>query len=568
MTDKTFINKEEAAYDFSSLNFGEAKRRMCVLKTREAINKFYEIFSELVKNGSWVSAPVNGNQLVISPFRGGHYIAIYSDMYGRIPGDSKDVITLDINKFIDILYDNPHLLGIVVDPNKDPFLINRKAINDLTVRKDPLLQVKDWGNGIPSYTEKDEINPYYEWDICFLGFSQYLINRLNLQRCNTVGDLAKMTVQDLRKIDGIGKKSCAEIIEKMEAIGIPIVDLDAERKISYPRNLIAAVIGEDPNGLPKEYNQDHLSGISYALDTLSDREREIIILQYVYSVSDQKIGKYYELSRQRVHQIHCKALRKLRHPSRYSLLKNGLRGHCIEKVPRRDREKVEILYDFYMRGYNDGVADAVAKKEQYLSTSFQQAMEELNLPASALDCLQQRDTDRVLHLFDIVRNEPLLRFLQNNDNVKTNTVNTEAQILQKPIEDLELSIRAFNCLKRAGVNTIEDLLELDLETIRNIRNLNLKSQVEIAEKLKQCNICNNVWESVLMIPQPIEKLELPIRCFNCLKRSGVETVEDILKFDSVESIHKIRNLGRHGAQAIAFILHEHGLCIGPWASLL
>lgn len=169
---KTFINRDEAAlweqqvvrpyrntYLFTPKNFGEAKNRMCTLQTDEAMRKFYEIFAGIVENGSWVSAPVNDNQLVISPFRGGHYIAIYSDMNNRVAGDSKDVITMDINKFIDILYENPRLLGLVVDPNKAPFLINRKAINDLTVRKDPRLQIKDWGVGIPHYTENDLMTP-------------------------------------------------------------------------------------------------------------------------------------------------------------------------------------------------------------------------------------------------------------------------------------------------------------------------------------------------------------------------------------------------------------------------
>ncbi len=165
---KTFINREEAIlwekqvvipyrhnYIFSAKGFGEAKRIMCDLQTDEAVDRFYEIFADLVKNHSWVAAPINGNQLVILPFRGGHYIAIYSDMNGRVAGDSKDVINVDINKFIDVLYANPHLLGLVVDPNNDPFMINRKGIHNLTVRKDPRLEIKDWGAGIPEYTEKD-----------------------------------------------------------------------------------------------------------------------------------------------------------------------------------------------------------------------------------------------------------------------------------------------------------------------------------------------------------------------------------------------------------------------------
>lgn len=127
----------------SPLSFGEAKRRAYTLKTNEAIGKFYEIFAEMVKNGAWVNAPANGSQLVIASCRDGYYIAIYSDMNGRVAGDSKDVIATDINKFIDVLYDNPRLHGIMIDPNKDPCIISRKEINDHTVRKDPHLQVKD-----------------------------------------------------------------------------------------------------------------------------------------------------------------------------------------------------------------------------------------------------------------------------------------------------------------------------------------------------------------------------------------------------------------------------------------
>lgn len=129
---------------------------MYELKTGEAFDRFYKIFAGLVENGSWVSVPVNGSQLVIAPFRDGHYIAIYSDMNGCVAGDSKDVITWDINKFIDILYDNLHLLGIVVDSNKGLFLLNQKDISNLTVRKDPCLYIKDWGDGIPNYTEKNQ----------------------------------------------------------------------------------------------------------------------------------------------------------------------------------------------------------------------------------------------------------------------------------------------------------------------------------------------------------------------------------------------------------------------------
>ena len=51
------------------------------------------------------------------------------------------------------------------------------------------------------------------------------------------------------------------------------------------------------------------------------------------------------------------------------------------------------------------------------------------------------------------------------------------------IDELELSVRAYNCLKRAGINTIADLLDKTIDDLGKVRNLGKKSIDEIAEKL-------------------------------------------------------------------------------------
>lgn len=51
------------------------------------------------------------------------------------------------------------------------------------------------------------------------------------------------------------------------------------------------------------------------------------------------------------------------------------------------------------------------------------------------------------------------------------------------ISELELSVRSYNCLKRAGVNTIEELKKMDIEKLRSIRNINEKCVTEKLEKL-------------------------------------------------------------------------------------
>ncbi|MER3456451.1 MAG: DNA-directed RNA polymerase subunit alpha [candidate division GAL15 bacterium] len=58
-----------------------------------------------------------------------------------------------------------------------------------------------------------------------------------------------------------------------------------------------------------------------------------------------------------------------------------------------------------------------------------------------------------------------------------------ARLLQTPIEELELSVRPYNCLKRAGIHTLGDLVQRTEEEIANIKNFGRKSLEEVTEKL-------------------------------------------------------------------------------------
>ena len=51
------------------------------------------------------------------------------------------------------------------------------------------------------------------------------------------------------------------------------------------------------------------------------------------------------------------------------------------------------------------------------------------------------------------------------------------------IEELELSVRSFNCLKRAGISTVEDLTNKSESEMMKVRNLGKKSLEEVTEKL-------------------------------------------------------------------------------------
>ena len=58
------------------------------------------------------------------------------------------------------------------------------------------------------------------------------------------------------------------------------------------------------------------------------------------------------------------------------------------------------------------------------------------------------------------------------------------KVLEMTIEELDLSVRSFNCLKRAGINTVEDLINKSEDDMMKVRNLGRKSLEEVIDKLE------------------------------------------------------------------------------------
>ncbi len=58
------------------------------------------------------------------------------------------------------------------------------------------------------------------------------------------------------------------------------------------------------------------------------------------------------------------------------------------------------------------------------------------------------------------------------------------KVLEMTIEELDLSVRSFNCLKRAGINTVQELTERSMDDMMKVRNLGKKSLEEVEQKLE------------------------------------------------------------------------------------
>ena len=67
-------------------------------------------------------------------------------------------------------------------------------------------------------------------------------------------------------------------------------------------------------------------------------------------------------------------------------------------------------------------------------------------------------------------------------------VDTITKTLETPIEEIEFSVRAYNCLKRAGIHTVQDLISKKEVEVTKIRNLGKKSLKEVIDKVKELGL--------------------------------------------------------------------------------
>ncbi len=102
--------------------------------------------------------------------------------------------------------------------------------------------------------------------------------------------------------------------------------------------------------------------------------------------------------------------------------------------------------------------------------------------------------DEAVSLAAKVLSEHLNLFIDLSENARTAEVmvekedNEKEKVLEMNIDELELSVRSYNCLKRAGINTVEELCNKTSEDMMKVRNLGRKSLEEVLAKLKELGL--------------------------------------------------------------------------------
>ena len=90
--------------------------------------------------------------------------------------------------------------------------------------------------------------------------------------------------------------------------------------------------------------------------------------------------------------------------------------------------------------------------------------------------------------------EHLKLFIDLTDSMESVEIMVEKEedqkekALEMTIEELELSVRSFNCLKRANINTVEELTHKSEDDMMKVRNLGKKSLDEVKHKLEELGL--------------------------------------------------------------------------------
>ena len=203
----------------------------------------------------------------------------------------------------------------------------------------------------------------------------------------------------------------------------------------YPYNLMSVL-------LPGEniiVTADRESAIKEAIQDLPDKERFIIESYFYKDMSLKEIGDCMGLTRERIRQIRNKALRRMSAPDKLEKIRLGLETSKArqEVLDRKLRLEAESL-----------ALDKMEEKIKARREQLKKESDELKMPFA--DYVHFKD------------------------------------LMQTKVEDLSLSSRSYNALKKDGRNTVEDVIRLlDKKTLGELPNLGLRSVREIVGRIEE-----------------------------------------------------------------------------------
>ena len=141
-----------------------------------------------------------------------------------------------------------------------------------------------------------------------------------------------------------------------------------------------------------------------------------------------------------------------------------------------------------------------------------------------------------------------------------------SKVDQMKCNDAGFSISTQSVIKVAGIDDMSTLAKMNISDFLEIPEIRDRHVAEIIKKLQSYGIIIPEWEDWLSnyavkpreyLDMTIDELDLSVRSFNCLKRAGIDTVEDLLSYGGDPM--RIRNMGKKSLDEIEKKLAERGL---------
>lgn len=223
----------------------------------------------------------------------------------------------------------------------------------------------------------------------------------------------------------------------------------------YDAEYILSFFGE---GFTRPLNEDQVAGLEFALSTLPENERIVIRCRFENGMTLEETGKILGCTRERARQIEAKALRKLRHPKNSRYIREG-------------KEKTDRL--FPLKRQKEALEKEIKAMEAEVE-ALDARVEALRDKTGAFPLLIPKLQDVQRELESVIQSI-YLSDIRSNPEARANL----------NIENLDLSVRSYNCLRLLGIKTVRDLMGYTREQLMAARNMGIKSLVEIEKKLAE-----------------------------------------------------------------------------------
>ena len=218
--------------------------------------------------------------------------------------------------------------------------------------------------------------------------------------------------------------------------------LDLKHFLSWQELLWMDIFDEkNPYNIPPSVDED----VKLALNDkyITSRERTIIFMRYAEQMTLYQVGEHFHVTRDRIRQIEAKALRKFRNPRRSHQLRYG--KAVREKTDELQRVRNALAISDKMKALEEQIDKAIEANDIQMMRAYRDAL-----------------------------NAKLAELGSDNDPGDVNNVT---------LEELELSVRSYNCLKRRGIKTLGDLTKMTEYDLMKVRNLGRKSYNEVVGRM-------------------------------------------------------------------------------------